>query len=232
MSGFNTSQYVTQLNQFLQAETTANQIRSQKPSKHLPARSAGVSLEVARKNTNPGLDAAGGRTAPTSTSRASAGKGAFRNAAPNAAPSNSSLLWLTTAARGAGRGAAPPAATTAAALLSWVAEERPEQEVDGRSARSSGEKTEEEAMNEDASARAPCRVWSARASATGSLSRRRARYFSLSQETRPQRPVDVRTRGSAVSSCQTGWDKIKERSPAKPSGSREHSSATPWRRQR
>uniref|UniRef100_A0A0E0JPY8 Uncharacterized protein n=1 Tax=Oryza punctata TaxID=4537 RepID=A0A0E0JPY8_ORYPU len=127
-------------------------------SKHLPARSAGVSLGVARKNTKPGLAAAGGRTAPTSTSRASAVKGAFRNAAPNAVPSNSSLLWLTTAARGAGRGAAPPAATTAAALLSagtaWVADERPEQEVDGRSARSSGEKTEEEAMNEDASARA------------------------------------------------------------------------------
>uniref|UniRef100_A0A0E0C967 Uncharacterized protein n=1 Tax=Oryza meridionalis TaxID=40149 RepID=A0A0E0C967_9ORYZ len=70
-------------------------------------------------------------------------------------------------------------------------------------------------MNEDASARAPCRVWSARASATGSLSRRRARYFSFSQETRPQRPVDVRTRGSAVSSCQLVGDKIKGAEPGK-----------------
>lgn len=69
-----------------------------------PARSAGVSLGVARKKTKPGLDGAGGRYVPTSTSRAWAGSGALDSTALSAAPSTNSLLWRATATGGAGRG--------------------------------------------------------------------------------------------------------------------------------
>jgi hypothetical protein len=83
------------------------------PSETSPARSAGVSLEVARKKTKPGLDGAGGRYVPTATSRAWAGSGALGNStAVSAAPTTSSLLWLAAATRGAGRGTASSAEGT------------------------------------------------------------------------------------------------------------------------
>lgn len=79
-----------------------------------PARRAGVSLGVARKKTKPGLDGAGGRYVPTSTSRACAGGGgASDSSAPSAAPSTSSLRWLATATSGAGGGAALSGRNTA-----------------------------------------------------------------------------------------------------------------------
>lgn len=109
-----------------------------------------MSLAVALKNTKPGLDGAGGRYLPASTSRAPAGSGVAENSAPSAVPTTSSLLWLTTAI-GAG-GWAVAALSTGTA---WGAEQRVAQEAIGsrRVGRRSVEKTEEE--EEAMSARGP-----------------------------------------------------------------------------
>ena len=106
-----------------------------------------MSLGVARKKTKPGLDGAGGRYVPTSTSRAWAGgSGALDSTAVSAAPSTNSLLWLATATSGgAGRGTA----------ASWTAEATPcggeaqHEMAVGTGSRSevkSGEKTDDEAI--------------------------------------------------------------------------------------
>lgn len=104
-----------------------------------------MSLGVARKNTNPGLDGAGGRYVPTSTSRAPAGSGVFKNSVLSAAPSTSSLLWLAIA-RGAGRVAAATTALSVDDDKARGAEERVQQEVSSRREGKGGEKTEEEAI--------------------------------------------------------------------------------------
>jgi hypothetical protein len=86
---------------------------------------------------------------PASTSRAPAGSGVLANSAPNAVPTTSSLLWLTTA-----RGAGGVAAAALSADTACTAVERALQEVGSRrEGRRSGEKTEED---EDAMATASC----------------------------------------------------------------------------
>ena len=168
-----------------------------------PARSAGVSLGVARKKTKPGLAGAGGRYVPTSTSRAWAGgSGALDSTALSAAPSTNSLLWLATATRGGGRGTA-----------SWTVDGAPcSEEVQrdmtvgtgSRSEVKSGEKTDEAILG--AKRRAEQLVFPRHERLIHTTRRERPRYFGAHWT---QAQEDVLPRGSAASSRQRVQDKIK-----------------------
>ena len=135
-------------------------------------------MGVARKKTKPGLDGAGGRYEPTTTSRAWAGSGArdTDSSAPSAAPSTSSLRWLPTATRGAGRDGTAFSADGAAAC-GGAAQQRELVGAGGRSEAKSGEDTEE-SMGDTKTGllAARRRVWFARRDAL-SRSDERARYF-------------------------------------------------------
>jgi len=174
-------------------------------------------LGVARKKTKPGLDGAGGRYEPTTTSRAWAGSGArdTDSSAPSAAPSTSSLRWLATATRGAGRDGTAFSADGAAAC-GGAAQQRELVGAGGRSEAKSGEEEDtEEAMGgrKNGLARGTASRLARAGATTPYPDQTSARdIFSLCS-VRVTASVSVEWRayarlGSVLSSCQPPADKI------------------------